>query len=114
MSRRWKEVADDALAREEAFAQHDRRYLHTSVTLAGMVAIDGLLDPEGGEALLAALEAAGGPTDLGNLVLLCRRHHVLCHEGGWQLSRCPDGTITATPPNHGPPRPRGPDLTLVA
>jgi hypothetical protein len=261
VTRRWREAVDDALAREEAFEQHERRYLHTSVTLAGMVAIDGLLDPEGGEALLAALEAAeqpdsaddpapvrsasqrradalvtlatealagpehesrrprvsldavmtirlpdgepvdlaamraelehvgpvprvtverlacdcavgrvimngksevldlgrhtrlvtkaqrcalvhrdrhcafpgcerpprwcdahhltpwqhGGPTDLDNLVLLCRRHHVLCHEGGWQLKRSPeDGTTHATPPDHGPPRPRGPNLTLLA
>jgi hypothetical protein len=43
----------------------------------------------------------GGPTDLCNLVLLCRRHHVMCHEGGWQLARAPDGTI----------RVRGPDGT---
>jgi hypothetical protein len=261
VTRRWREAADDALAREEAFAQHERRYLHTSVTLAGMVAVDGLLDPEGGEILLAALGAAeaadapddpaparsasqrradalvtiasqalagpdpehgrprvnldavmtiqlpdrepvdlaelrcelehvgpvprvtmervacdcavgrvlmngrsevldlgrhtrlvtkaqrralvhrdrhcafpgcqrpprwcdahhltpwqhGGATDLDNLVLLCRRHHVLCHEGGWQLKRSPeDGTTHATPPDHGPPRPRGPDITLVA
>ena len=61
VTRRWREAVDDALAREEAFEQHERRYLHTSVTLAGMVAIDGLLDPEGGEALLAALEAAEQP-----------------------------------------------------
>src|SRR5205823_7328771 len=27
----------------------------------------------------------GGPTDLDNLVLLCRRHHRMVHEGGWQL-----------------------------
>lgn len=45
----------------------------------------------------------GGPTDLDNLVLLCRRHHVLCHEGGWTLSRAADGAVTATPP--GAPRP---------
>jgi hypothetical protein len=41
----------------------------------------------------------GGPTDLDNLVLLCRRHHVLCHEGGWTLRRHPDGQIDAFPPN---------------
>lgn len=29
--------------------------------------------------------SAGGPTDLENLVLLCRRHHVQVHEGGLQL-----------------------------
>jgi hypothetical protein len=55
----------------------------------------------------------GGPTDLDNLCLLCRRHHVMCHERGWQLARGPDGTLIATPP--GPPEPRGPDnLTLAA
>ncbi len=31
----------------------------------------------------------GGPTDLDNLALLCRRHHVAVHEGGWQLGRDP-------------------------
>ena len=40
----------------------------------------------------------GGTTDLDNLVLLCRYHHVICHEGGWTLHREPDATITATPP----------------
>jgi hypothetical protein len=256
----WKEAADDALARDEAFAQYERRHLHASVTLGGMVRLDGLLDPEGGEIFLTALEAAqepdspddvagprspaqrradalvalasaslgdqtaagrpgvtldavmtlrpsdddvpvglaslryelehvgpvprwtverlacdcavgrvlmrgesevldlgrrvrlvskaqrralvhrerhcafpgcrrpprwcdahhlvpwikGGATDLDNLVLLCRRHHVLCHEGGWALTRLPDGTIEAAPPESGPPKPRGPDLTLVA
>ena len=50
-----------------------------------------------------------GPSNLDNLVLLCRRHHVLCHEGRWQLQRGPDGTVTAERPR---PRPRGPDLTL--
>jgi hypothetical protein len=43
--------------------------------------------------------ADGGTTDLANLLLLCRRHHVLCHEGGWQLARGPDGRITATRPS---------------
>ena len=41
----------------------------------------------------------GGPTDLANLVLLCRAHHRAVHEGGWQLSRQPDGTLAATPPH---------------
>jgi hypothetical protein len=42
--------------------------------------------------------SAGGPTDLDNLVLLCRRHHVLCHEGHWKLIREPGGGIRAVPP----------------
>lgn len=37
----------------------------------------------------------GGETNEDNLILLCRRHHVDCHEGGWQLTRQPDGTITS-------------------
>jgi hypothetical protein len=41
----------------------------------------------------------GGPTDLQNLVLLCRGHHRAVHEGGWRLHRHPDGTFTATPPH---------------
>jgi hypothetical protein len=38
----------------------------------------------------------GGPTDLDNLALLCRAHHRAVHEGGWQLTRGPDGRFTAT------------------
>jgi hypothetical protein len=38
----------------------------------------------------------GGPTDLDNLALLCRAHHRAVHEGGWQLTRGPDGHFTAT------------------
>jgi hypothetical protein len=41
----------------------------------------------------------GGPTDLANLALLCRAHHRAIHEGGWQLTRGPDGRCTATPPH---------------
>lgn len=35
----------------------------------------------------------GGTTDLHNLALLCRRHHVMVHEGGKRLVREPDGTF---------------------
>ena len=41
----------------------------------------------------------GGPTDLANLALVCRAHHRAVHEGGWQLTRGPDGRFTATPPH---------------
>ena len=40
----------------------------------------------------------GGPTDLANLALLCRAHHRAVHEGGWRLTRGPDGRLIATPP----------------
>jgi 5-methylcytosine-specific restriction protein A len=35
----------------------------------------------------------GGPTDLWNLALLCRRHHVAVHESGKKLIRGPDGVL---------------------
>jgi hypothetical protein len=41
----------------------------------------------------------GGPTDLGNLLLLCRAHHHAVHEGGWRLDRHADGTFAAVPPH---------------
>jgi 5-methylcytosine-specific restriction endonuclease McrA len=37
--------------------------------------------------------AQGGPTTLGNLVLLCRRHHHAVHEEGYRVSRGSDGTL---------------------
>jgi len=39
----------------------------------------------------------GGATDLGNLVLLCHRHHRMVHEGGWQLVRDDEGRILTIP-----------------
>jgi Domain of unknown function (DUF222)/HNH endonuclease len=53
--------------------------------------------------------ADGGPTDLANLALLCRAHHRAVHEGGWQLTRGPDGRFTATPGHRAhPPHRRQP------
>jgi hypothetical protein len=46
----------------------------------------------------------GGPTDLANLALVCRAHHRAVHEGGWRLTRHPDGRLTATPPHRRPRR----------
>jgi len=37
----------------------------------------------------------GGTTDLDNCALLCRRHHVAVHEGGWKLERGPNGLTLA-------------------
>ncbi len=44
----------------------------------------------------------GGLTDLGNLVLLCRRHHVAVHEGGKRLVRLPDGELRLESRARGP------------
>ena len=48
----------------------------------------------------------GGPTDLANLALVCRAHHRAVHEGGWRLTRGPDGRLTATPPHRRHPAAR--------
>jgi hypothetical protein len=40
----------------------------------------------------------GGQTDLGNLILLCYRHHWMVHEGGWQIARDGTGRILTIPP----------------
>jgi len=57
------EVADPEGAETRVQRQHDRRGLWLSPTLAGMVAIDGLLEPEAGEILLTALEPLARPAN---------------------------------------------------
>ena len=42
--------------------------------------------------------ADGGPTKLWNLILLCRRHHRMVHEGGWSLVGVGDNVLQAVPP----------------
>ena len=46
--------------------------------------------------------ARGGETKLGNLVLLCSRHHRLVHEGGFSLARKPDGELVFRRPDGRP------------
>ena len=53
----------------------------------------------------------GGATSLDNLVLLCRRHHRLVHEGGFMLRRQSDATVAffhpdGLPLHIAPPQPR--------
>jgi hypothetical protein len=57
------EVADPEGAETRVQRQHDRRGLWLSPILAGMVAIDGLLEPEAGEILLTALEPLARPAN---------------------------------------------------
>ncbi|MDZ4730795.1 MAG: DUF222 domain-containing protein, partial [Xanthomonadales bacterium] len=40
--------------------------------------------------------ADGGETNMNNLLLLCRTHHRLVHEGGFQLNRLPGGKFRMT------------------
>lgn len=43
--------------------------------------------------------AEGGPTTLGNLVLLCRRHHRAVHEEGYRIARESDDTLQVRRPD---------------
>lgn len=40
----------------------------------------------------------GGPTDTANGILLCRHHHHLVHDNGWQIEPHPDHGFLAIPP----------------
>ena len=51
----------------------------------------------------------GGETNLDNCVLLCKRHHRLVHEGGWQLIKTQEGEIVSIAPTITFGLPRGPD-----
>src|SRR3954471_11447974 len=42
--------------------------------------------------------ADGGPTELGNLVLLCAHHHRLLHRSGWRVRIAADGLPEFLPP----------------
>jgi hypothetical protein len=45
--------------------------------------------------------ALGGPTSLANLLMLCSFHHLIAvHRWGWAITLHPDGTVTATSPDH--------------
>ena len=41
--------------------------------------------------------ADGGPTEMWNVALFCRRHHMKFHEGGWTVQLTDDGVIAQPP-----------------
>src|SRR5581483_7859927 len=53
----WRQAIDSAGAEAEAERRYGLRRLHVSPTLEGMVRVDGDLDPETGQTLIAALRA---------------------------------------------------------
>jgi uncharacterized protein DUF222/HNH endonuclease len=53
----WRQAADAKDAARDADRAFERRRLHMSSTMFGMVRIDGDLDPEGGQVVMTALKA---------------------------------------------------------
>jgi uncharacterized protein DUF222 len=49
----WRQAADDARGTESSQRAHERRRLHVSPTLAGMVRVDADLDPETGQTVIS-------------------------------------------------------------
>jgi Domain of unknown function (DUF222) len=61
LARKWRELADDALASEDAAAHHQRRNFHVARGMHGAGILAGELDPEGTESLLEALDLIAPP-----------------------------------------------------
>ncbi len=57
LANRLTYLLDPDGAAADAQARYDRRWLSLSTTFAGMVAIDGMLDPEAGATVIAAVDA---------------------------------------------------------
>jgi hypothetical protein len=56
----WREAADRVAAVQDAGLRRDRRRLHVSPSLEGMVRVDGELDPETGQVVITTLRAVLG------------------------------------------------------
>jgi hypothetical protein len=125
--RGWRYV-DRRVELQEQGRHEARRTLQIYHDDDGSVVIRGRVAPEVGALLLRALEAAkealyqrarreaaGGPTKLSNLALLCRRHHRAVHEGGYDVHRRADGALCFQRPDGSempvvpPPPPLPPD-----
>ena len=58
--------------------------------------------------------ADGGETDLGNVILLCHRHHTLVHELGWKIVPTSEARwLAVAPPTQFAPWVRGPDPAVL-
>ncbi len=70
-----RETLAPELLVEDAESAHERRYVNVSRTIDGRVAIDGMLDPEGGAQLSAAVNALATPTGPDDTRTAAQRRH---------------------------------------
>lgn len=61
VAKHWRHTVDADRSLTNANAAHNRRYLHLSPVLDGLIAIDGLLDADAGASVLAAITALSAP-----------------------------------------------------
>jgi hypothetical protein len=73
----------------QRLAAHDPDSLADGARAERVQGLGGLVDRLEGQWL----------AELADLALVCRTHHRAVHEGGWRLTRGPDGQLTATPPH---------------
>lgn len=110
VTRRWVLLAEDQLASRGPYGRFQRRHLHVSATFDGMVAIDGMLDPEGGARVLTALQAIDRP-DPTNGDHQPRSHAQRMADA--LVTLC-DGPTSTRSPDGSPPTSPGPAATSKA
>jgi Domain of unknown function (DUF222) len=85
-------AADPDGADRQAERRHERRGLWLTPTLEGMVAVDGLLEPEAGQTVLAALEPLARPATAEDTHSGGQRRADALHElarRAWREAGCP-------------------------
>jgi hypothetical protein len=60
-ARRWAALADDQITNTDAAQQYERRGLHLSTTMGGMVLLDGAFPATQGATVIAALDSLAPP-----------------------------------------------------
>src|SRR6266704_5867382 len=82
---------------ERARARWERRGLQVAPTWQGLTAVDGLLDPEQGETLLAALQPLARPTGPGDPRSAPPTRSPSCAAGSWRPGGCPPRAAASGP-----------------
>jgi 5-methylcytosine-specific restriction protein A len=94
--------ADRAFSTTGTSTNQSRRTCSTpSWPATGVAGSRGVIGPRSGPKPITSFIGSKhhGPTAIGNLVLLCTRHHHLLHLPGWHIKLLPDATVDVTRPD---------------